>query len=84
VAFHGPVTDEHKRKLSEALKGRRFPHHGKNPTRGERNPRAKLTREQADKIKRLAGSVSALDVAKSFGISREHVYRIWRGEYWAD
>jgi hypothetical protein len=49
---------------------------------GERNPRAKLTREQAELVRRGKRYGSGLYFAKLFGLSVAQIRRVQRGENW--
>lgn len=46
---------------------------------GERHPAARLSTEQVLTIRSLRDSSHPQDVATRFGVSRRHVYMIWRG-----
>ena len=58
--------------------------HGGRPLKGEDNPRAKLTAEQAREIRELKGQVGARVLAKRFGVSRSAIQFIHQGKHWAD
>jgi hypothetical protein len=51
---------------------------------GMRNPNAKLTAKDVGDIRAAKGKVTVHDIIFSYGISRTQVYRLWRGEQWAD
>lgn len=53
---------------------------------GEQHPNARLTREQADRIRGLAAhrGLSHYAIAASFGVSRETVRDIARGRIWKE
>lgn len=49
-----------------------------------RNGRARLTREQAEEIRRRRSSgEKSADLAREFGVGVNHVWDIWRGNSWA-
>lgn len=50
--------------------------------RGERNPNAKITKDDARAILALKGSASQRKIAKHFGIKQTQVWRIQQGESW--
>ena len=50
--------------------------------RGESNPRAKLTNEQAADIKILAKSIIVRDIAAHYGVCKNTIQRIINGERW--
>lgn len=52
------------------------------PLRGERNGRAKLTKEQVAEIRSLRGRVGTREIAKRFGVARSMVQRIHQGRAW--
>lgn len=56
----------------------------KKPTdaRGERNPRAKLTREQVHEIRSLSGTVSQRHLAARYGVSKSTIQWIQKGRNW--
>lgn len=49
--------------------------------RGEKVPQSKLTEDDVRAI-RAAPNAHVDDLADRFGITRNHVYKIWRGEGW--
>ena len=53
-------------------------------SRGEKSGLAKLTSKQVEEIKNLfkETEISAINLAKQFGISRTHVYQLLRGTRW--
>ncbi len=55
--------------------------HG-NSSKGVRNPRAKLSEQDAKAVYQSKGVRNAELVAKQFGLSESTVYRIWSGTYW--
>ena len=54
------------------------------PQNGEANPRAKLTEEQVQEIRRLRGVLSQRQVAEDFGVSWHQISHIQRGENWKE
>ncbi len=54
--------------------------------RGERHPMAKLTRQDAETIRRLyaAGGVSQRELARRFGMSPSQIGNITSGKHWRD
>lgn len=58
--------------------------HLRGADKGERNPRAKLTRKDVDTIRSryAAGDVTQKSLAKEFGVVRSHIGQIVRGEQW--
>lgn len=66
--------------LDMARKGRR-----KWDNRGERNPRARITREQAEEIRMLAalGERTNAQIGERYGLTESAVYKIVRGVAWA-
>jgi len=51
--------------------------------RGEKNSQAELTREHAKEIYKLKGKMKQIDIAESYGISRQAVSDIHRGITWS-
>ena len=51
-------------------------------TKGTKNPKVKLTEEQALQVFKSKGIVSAEEIAAIFCINESTVHRIWRGIYW--
>lgn len=49
---------------------------------GEGNPAAKITREVADQIRSLEGSMKKKDIAARFGVSPATIYLIHKGRTW--
>lgn len=64
-------------------KGRRSKHVPP-PMRGALHPRAKLTQEKADEIRRLyaAGGISQTALGLQFGVPQPRISKIVRGEAW--
>lgn len=59
--------------------------HGTVP-RGERNPFAKLSEQQVKAIiamKQHKTHRTATDLARIYGVTTQHIRRLWRGEKWA-
>ena len=50
--------------------------------RGERNPLARITEQQAREILSLRGKVRAPELGRRFGLSRCHIHDIWAGRRW--
>lgn len=44
--------------------------------------RGKLSAEQVEQVRSLAGRVSAREAGRRFGITHSQVVKIWRGEAW--
>lgn len=96
AAFHGPCPEgkqvghldgdstnnaaDNLAWVTAAENNRHKERHGTDQS-GERHPRARLTREQAAEIRESARSHRAL--ARQFGISISHVFRIKHGQAWA-
>lgn len=56
---------------------------GRHDQRGERHPNHRLTTEQVAEIRRLRQQgVSAMSLARDFGITWGHVYALARGDNW--
>lgn len=55
--------------------------HG-NSSKGEKNPKNKLTSNQVIQIIKMAKEVSVKQIAESFFVSTSHVYRIMNGKRW--
>lgn len=53
-------------------------HYGK----GERHPKAKLTRKQVGEMRRLKGKMSQYAIGRMFGICQPHVCSILKGSKW--
>lgn len=51
---------------------------------GEQNTQAVLTKKKVKEIYRLKGRMTQVEIAKKFGISRQAVSDIHRGETWAE
>jgi hypothetical protein len=57
--------------------------HGRTGAKGERNSQAKITAADAALIRHLhRNSVRVAVLAESFGISKDMIYRIVRGQNW--
>lgn len=65
-----------KENMRDASERRRFP-----PRGGVRNPRARLTPEVAEAIRKEPGRY--IDIAKRYGVAPSTVGRVKRGECWA-
>ena len=51
-------------------------------SRGDKNGRAKLTKAQAQRLRRLKGRISVRKAAKLFGLSHTSVWHLWSGKHW--
>ncbi len=50
---------------------------------GIKHPNVKLSPEDVVEIRRLFGKISLPDLSKRFGVSKQQIHRIGRGERWA-
>jgi len=75
--FLGKIpTEEHRRKISEYKKNH------KNSV-GEKNPKAKLTRDNVIEIKSLLNDgISPYKIAKGYDVSPQSIYNIKKGKTW--
>lgn len=50
--------------------------------RGEKNPRAKITRADAEEIRKLAGTERQVDIGRRFNLTQAVVSKIVRRDIW--
>jgi hypothetical protein len=76
---HLYVGTHHRNMLDRKARGR-----GNHPT-GERHPKAKLTVEQVEEIRKLGSKgYSNRELGKMFGVSNTAVFHIKKGNHWRD
>lgn len=51
--------------------------------KGEKNPRAVLTKENVKFIKSSRGKISGAELARKYGVTRTQIGHIWHGRSWA-
>lgn len=56
--------------------------HGSDNSRGENNPRSKLTASDVREIRSMEGQASARRVCQQFNMSPQAIRDIWRGKTW--
>jgi len=80
------TTEKTKIKIGEALMGNKQSKATRlkksHSLRGEKNPSSKLSEEQVLEILSLKGSISGYELAPVYGVSKEQIYKIWKGLAW--
>ena len=55
----------------------------RSPPVGEKNPRAKLTQEQANEIRLARGKIKQRDLARQYGVSKGTIWYIQTNQHWS-
>lgn len=81
---HGPLSDQHKQKISEGLKKRGKYGAALLDQRGIKSPNAKLTTEQVRQLRdEYKQGKTQMELSKEFGIGQSTVSRIIKGQAYA-